>query len=235
MARPGRPKITSGPGQSAFHGTSYLYVVRMLAENFPPTRILGEIHKKFPEHRPNGDSPVSLSAVKSIKKKRSSEVDELRQELNERAGKELWIANRFQRLKQMQNIYEDANRWVPKRAITVVEDGARRSVLVYEKETGMMLKTLAQAREELGEDSGSRQAQSLEDLVKLAEQERGLQLTEEIDVTPVDAVPKATDVELIDPPDFYPSAGDDPERGILDGEHQLDDYVEIAADRPDGD
>ena len=207
----------------------------MFAENFGQTRVLREIHKKYPEHRPDGDSPVTLDAVRHLKSTRKAEVKELRVKLNERAGDELWIANRFSRLKQLQNLFEDANRWVPKRLLRgdPEEDGGpRRSIVVYEKDTGTMIKAVIQAREELGEDADSRQAQSLEDMVRLAEAERGLAKTEEIDVTPADAVPKATDVELVEGPRHYPSKGDDIERGLLDGDTELGDYVDVA-DEPD--
>jgi hypothetical protein len=218
-----QPKQEYGVGKTNFSTQAYALCVRMLAENWRRGKVLEEIHRRFPEHRLDGEQPVTVDAVKNVIKRRQAEIQQLREELNAEVG-DMWIANRRSQLAALQRIFEDQNRYTPKRilegTLTKIEALAGKSpkrIVVYEKDTGGMLATLRLAREVTGADAGTRVANTLEDLVKRAEKERGLEISEPIDVTPEGAVPMLQDAKLIDVPDVYPSRGDDQRLGLLDG------------------
>lgn len=218
-----RPKQEYGIGGTSFSTQAYALCVRMLAENWRRGRVLEEIHRRFPEHRLDGAQPVTIEAVKNVIKKRQAEIRELREALNKEVD-DMWIANRRSQLGALQEIFEDQNRWVPDKILEaprtkaeVLEGKKPRQIVVYKKDTGGMINTLRLAREITGTDAGTRVADSLEALVQRTEKERGLEHTEVIDVTPEGAVPVIADAKLLEPPPVYPSKGEDPRLGLLDG------------------
>ncbi len=234
MSNAGRPKQEYGVGNTHLSPAMYGYIIRMLADGFKNPKIRDTVAVAFP----NEPTP-STERIRNVKTKRQPEIAALRKKLNE-GFDDIWLANKRQRLEALNLIFQDANRWTPKRAIemksTPEQEEARRldsnaemtprqkelreaprSVLVYEKDTGTMITVLREARTELGEDSGSRQADSLEDLVRLAEQSRDLSKTVEAEVVVDGAVPTLVEAEFADTPTLYPSAGSDEEMGLLDG------------------
>lgn len=209
-------------------------MIQLLALNFKPMKALAEIHRQFPEHREEGEAPLRRAAIQYAQHTRKEEIAELRAKLNETVADRFWIATKQGRMQALQNMFEDANRWIPKRILRRGEGADANDMVVYEKDIGTLAKIVAQARDEMGEDGLSRQAQSLEDIVRLAEQERNLEVTEEIDVTPEGgAVPASTDEHLLDVPNIYPSAGNDDERGFLAGDTDIPEIV--PPDRQDDD
>ena len=156
------------------------------------------------------------------------DVKALRAKLNENLD-DLWIADKRQRLIGFQKVFEDANRWVPH---SILSKPGGPPIVVYRKDTDVMLKALKMARDELGESATERAAQSLEDLVKQAERSRGLEVEAEIGAPVVDAVPVLEDAQLLEIPEQYRTSGDDSKRGFLAGD--VDMKEEIPKLRPGG-
>lgn len=233
----GRPKAEYGVGATGMTAQVYGFVIRMIADGHKNAPIRRAVEKFFP------DEPVPTSdRLRNLRIKRKPEITALRERLSA-SFDDMWIARKRQRLEALEQIFEDANRWSPKRAIelaltnqqrqlmnadpsslTEKEKALReklleapRSVLVYEKDTGTMMQALKAAQSELGEDSGSKAAQSLEDLVRLAEGARGLTQTVDATVELDDSVPTLLEAEIAETPMLYPSAGDDSKHGLLDG------------------
>ncbi len=210
--------MPSGPGgQITLSTEAYYTVLRMLAENYKVPRIVREIEARFPEeHGKEGVSPVTYRMVRRLKETRGDEIAEVRRRVRDHV-EDLWITQKRSRIQQAQLMFEDANRWVPKRLLEP-RGGVGAPVVVYEKDHGTMMKALQFVREELGEDPGSRQADSLEALVRAAETARGLEVTaEDAEFTKEDAVPSIDDAVLVEIEPNYPSAGADPSMGFLDG------------------
>lgn len=208
----------SGPGRTRLSREAYALAIRMMAENFQRAEILREIHTRFPKrHGPEGDLPCTAEVLRNLSRSRQDEINDLRKKLNESLS-DLWIANKRTRITALQRIFSDANRWVPKRLIESQKPGSpTRSIVVYEKDTKTMLKALEQARAEIGGTPEERTAQSLEDLVRLAEENRGLERTVPAKDRLDDAVPVIEDAQLLEAPDNYPSRGSDEKRGFVDG------------------
>jgi len=212
----------SGPGNTRFTREAYAMAIRMTADNYRRVQILKAIHKNFPDHRPGEEREVTAQMLWHLATTRRDEIDALREELN-RDLKDLWIANKRQRLVSLQEMFEDCNRWVPKKIIEPPwkpsKDGEDKPkpLVVFEKNVAGMLGVLKQAREELGETAADKTAQSLQDLVRFAEEQRGLERTKTIDAHPTDAVEYLEEAKVaeIEPPSR--SKGADKRRGFLDG------------------
>ena len=224
------------PGSTNLSHMAYALVIRMFADNWWPRRVLQEVHARFAEHRPDGERPVLIETIKGLKKSRQEEIRALRGYLNSQLD-DLWIANKRARLEAAQNIFMDANRWVPKRVLEIIEksegsDGTlvTRSMVVYEKETRVMLDALRYSREELGVDPGSRVAQSLEDLVREAERSRGLQVTEGAPALESGTVPILEDARLIESPTPYHTKGALPSKNILGGAELPELTIDVPGD-----
>jgi len=99
---------------------------------------------------------------------------------------DIWIARRRFRLETLAQMFEFAAKQKP-------------------PELAEMRRILSQAREEAGEDPGSRAAMSLEQLVTLAEAERGLERTVFEVAQTQDSVTKSAGVAAIDIPSRLPS------------------------------
>jgi len=209
-----------GVGYTGWTPAAYAACLRMLAEGIRMNRIVREIHARFPaEHGSESARPVTFGMVRHVKYSRRAEVAALRQKLLGKVD-DLWIASKRHRLEVLQTIIEDANRWVPTR---LLEAAGAPTKVVYTKNFDPMIKALRQAREELGEDPASRNAESLEALVRRMEDERGLEKTVNADYVVADAVPMIEDALLVELEPCYPSAGADAERGFLDGRVGLSD------------
>lgn len=225
--------MTTGLGtRTRFTREAYMMVIRMLADNYKYTQIVRAIHERFPDHRPDGETPITYRMVWHLSHQREDEVQQMREELNKNLT-DLWIANKRQRLVALQDIYTDANRWVPKRVIEPPRGPGRRSkeemeekfkrgvpkaLVVFEKDTPTMLAALKQAREELGVTAADRIADSITDLVRQAEEQRGLEITAEASDRPKDAVDYLQEARLIELPSPSRSKGADAKRGFLDGD-----------------
>lgn len=237
-----------GVGNYQLTPEAYAVIVRMLASNYKPKRIVDFVHERYPEHRPDGSEPVDDTMVKSIRRRRQPEIRELRERLNQEVD-DLWIANKRTRLEALQHLFEDANRWTPTKVIEYRErveepDQERnpqvgdpvpggpgrgdrryevRNLIVYEKPVDTLARLLKQAKEELGEDPGSRMANSLEELIKRAEEERGLEKTGDVGGTPPDgSVDYIEDAMVVEIPEEARSRGDALHRNQLDGTRQPD-------------
>ncbi len=190
-------------------------MLRLLAENYKMRRVVRVVHEVFAEeHGPGSAAECTFGMVRWIKETRQEEIRALREKLRAETS-DLWIAQTRQRLIALEKIYEDCNRWVPVRLLEDRRGGT--SKVVYAKNVDGMVKCLKQAREELGEDPASRAADSLEDLVRRAEKERGLTATVDAEVIPERSVPVVDDALLIELAGENRSAGADEERGFLDG------------------
>lgn len=227
MAKLGRPKAV-GPGSTPLSAEAYAIVVHMYAQGQNAGRILRHVHRHFPQHRSDGSSPVGKRTIRHIRESRQDEIKEVRRRLIE-ATDDLWITNPRTRLEILQVMFEDANRLTPKRVIEYQESegGPHKAMVIYEKDFGALLKILDQAYREVGADAGSRVAQSLEDLVRQVEHERGLSEGEIVDVVDVDSerarvLDHAT---VVDAPRIYPTSGADPKYGLLAGDAGLDEDV----------
>lgn len=213
-----------GPDGTRFTREAYMMVIRMMAENYKRIQIMRVIHDRFPQHRPGEELEVSYQMLYQLSRSRREEVMELREELN-RELTDMWMANKRQRIQALQDIYEDCNRWVPRRIIEApkksgvpgvpVEDA--KPVLVYEKNVRGMLDALKQAREEMGDTPEGKIAQSFADLVRQAEEQRGLEKTADVTVHPVDAVDYIEDAVVLEIEGPSRSKGADTKRGFLDG------------------
>ena len=207
-------------------------VIRMLADNYKLTQVLRIVHEKFPVHRPDGDIPVTYRMIWYVAHERVEEVEQLRSELNQNLS-DLWITNLRQRLTALQDIYQDANRWVPKRIIEPprgpgrmskdeiekrAREGVPGAILVYEKDTTTMLNSLKQAREELGVTAADKAAGSLSDLVQLMEEQRGLERTGPVDEHPANAVTYIEKARMLELPAPNRSKGPDDQLQFLDGD-----------------
>ncbi len=204
-----------GSGGFALTRAAYVMVVRMLAENVGMTIIQRKVSAAHP------DSPVTYNQIRNLKRNRQPEIKELRKRLNEELD-DLWIAQKRQRIIGLQQIYEDCNRWVPEKILLVGkdsdDDGGPSSVISYRKNVDGMLKALKQVRDELGESAGEKQASALETLVKLAERERGLQQTIDVETVPdFDTVPELRDAQLLEIEGEVRTKGADEAKGFLDG------------------
>jgi len=217
-----------GPNELSISTHEYQLVVRLLAENWKMPQVVDEVARQFPA------SACSYGVVRRIKSTRQPEIKALREKINKQLD-DLWIANKRQRVITLQRMFEDANRWTPVKAIETIEndeagDPARRTSLVYKKDFGAMISVIKAVREELGEDAGARAATSLEDLVRLAEQSRGLETTHEKGDNLEGAVPVQEDAMLIDVPAQYRTRGSDDTRGFIDGAEVIDQEDEAGAD-----
>jgi len=246
--------MVTGVGKTRFHERSYPVAIRMFAEGHGYKKVAKVVWDMFPEHRKGGELQLLWTAFQNIQKTRSDEILALRQKLNDSINDDHWIANKRNRVRALQEMFEDLNRWVPDKVLHVRgqkkadgEDAGKlldsaeapgecerlpgSAVVVYKKDVRGMMEVLKQVREELGEDATGKAAQSLADLVKMAETDRGLDPTV-IDVEAVggDTAPMTEDALLIDSPSPYPSAGADDEMGFLDGnDHKpKQDISEIA-------
>jgi len=214
---------TRGPGQTRLSSEAYALALRMLADNYRKPQIMRAIHERFPEHRPDGERPVTKQVIWSLARTRRDEVRGLREKLNQELD-DLWIANKRQRLVALQEMFEDCNRWTPKKVIEVPappkdgEEVRARVLIVYEKDVPAMLGVLKQAREELGVTAEDRAAKSLQDLVQMAEEQRGLKRTTTIDAHPVDAVEYIEDAQVLELPPAARTKGADAVRGFLAGD-----------------
>lgn len=191
--------------------SAYSMTLRLLAENLSLRRTQGEVQDAHP------DEEITFGMIRRIHVTRKDEVRALRRKLNE-ALDDLWIANRRQRLIGLQQIYEDANRWVPDHLLTSNAPGVP-AVVVYKKNVDAMLKALKQAREEVGGTPQEKQADALERLAALAERERGLERTIDVNEVPdFDTVPELRDAELIEYPGVVRTKGASKMKGFLSGD-----------------
>jgi hypothetical protein len=211
-----------GPGKTRLGREAYAVAIRMLAENYRRPLILRAIHERFPEHRSGEPAEVNNRILMGIAQTRKDEIEELRERLNAELD-DLWIANKRQRLVALQEMFEDCNRWVPKKVIEPPwkpgQDDEKRpaAIVVYEKDVPGMLGVLKQAREELGVTAADRAAESIADLVRIAEEQRGLERTTTIDAHPVDAVEYIEEAMVVELAPPVRTKGQDAARGFLDG------------------
>lgn len=220
-------KPQKGPGATRLTHEAYAVALRMLADNHKVMPVVREIQKRFPEeHGPESTSPVSYHVIRGVWERRQDEIKALRKKLNDELD-HLWITQKRQRLEALQEMFADANRWVPDKiieprspgvtSVPTPSGGSVPSLVVYKKDTNTMLSVLKQAREEMGEDPESKKADSLSDLVRAAEEARGLQKTADLGHQEEEDVPYIEDARVVDVDPTYPSAGDDEERGFVDG------------------
>ncbi len=209
--------VVTGPGHFRLSGAAYAMIIRMLAENIKMARIQRAAQTAHP------DDEIPYSMINRIKRNRQPEIKELRKRLNAELD-DLWIAQKRQRIIGLQQIYEDCNRWVPEKILVVGkasdddDDGGPSSVVSYRKNVDGMLKALKQVRDELGESAGEKQASALEMLVKMAERERGLQQTIDVEAVPdFDTVPELRDAQLLEIEGEVRTKGADKAKGFLDG------------------
>ncbi len=207
--------VVTGPGHFRLSGAAYAMIIRMLAENIKMARIQRAAQAEHP------DDDIPYLMINRIKRNRQPEIKELRKRLNEELD-DLWIAQKRQRIIGLQQIYEDCNRWVPDKILlldgSTDDDGGPSGVVSYRKNVDGMLKALKQVRDELGESAGEKQASALETLVKLAERERGLQQTIDVETVPdFDTVPELRDAQLLEIEGEVRTKGADEAKGFLDG------------------
>lgn len=219
-----------GPGNLDISPQAYALAIRMFADNFLAPQVGREIEKRFGEK-------IKASTVRRIKETRRTEIEALRTRLNTELERDdaLWIVTKRQRLLALQKIFEDCNQWVPSKLLQPGPVQAGQGVptaIVYSKNTRGMLDALKAARDELGVSPEASAAQSLSDMVRIAEEQRGLERTVGSDEPqPDDALPIVLDAELIESPEMYASAGGDETMGILPGDAQpVVELPERAAD-----
>lgn len=221
-----------GPGKTRLTMPAYALVIRMLAENVLMPRIVQEVQARFPEeHGSDSDAVCTFGVVRRVKEHRQPEVRALQQKLRDHTD-DLWIVSKREQLKSLQAIYEDANRWVPTRLLEARGGGSPR--VVFTKDTDSMLKALKHAREIVGFDPTSRIAESLEDLVRRTEGERGLEQTVEAKFQVEHSLPVLDDALLIDIPHEQHTSGEDKRRGFLSGDAAAESADEIPTFTPFG-
>lgn len=157
----------------------------MLARGFAPARIIDEVGREYAEHVPGAEREISYWTIRNIRDRRGTEIEEIREKLATDVS-DIWIARRRFRLETLAQMFEFAAKQKP-------------------PELAEMRRILSQAREEAGEDPGSRAAMSLEQLVTLAEAERGRERTVFEVAQTQDSVTKSAGVAAIDIPSRLPS------------------------------
>lgn len=211
--------MTEGLNKLAISERAYPYALRMLAENFKMKRVVRELNQLFPN-----DPEVTYHTVRRIKETRQDEIKALRQKLNDNLD-DLWIADKRQRLVALQMMFEDANRWTPK---TVLAKPGAPPVVVYDKNLGVMKDILKQARDELGGTPADRAADSLEALIKMAEESRGLQRTTGLEgLSDPGNTPALEGAQMIEIEAEYRTAGADEARGQLAGGAPVSDNTPV--------
>lgn len=186
-----RQKQTHGPGYSRLSPQAYAVAIRMLAEHQPVARVLREVHDRFPQHRPDGEAPITPRILFRLRRAREPEIEELRRRLFDELH-DVWISKRRHRLIALQEAFEAAARPTPRRVLRVRHgDGRVEDLLVCEIDTSGMIAAVREAASQIGEDPAGRQATSLEQLVAMAEEARGLPRTTVVEVEPRPALLEA--------------------------------------------